>query len=350
MNLTSTHYAFTTAYLRGKEARGVVSDHIDGMLQRSVTTQDALDVIKDTDIGEYLLETTSGGIKDIDDIDECLWGHLGNCIERLRRFEIPSDMMHMLDAYIRKYDVLNIKTALRMVLMDKTSSFVPLGYIHDEGYLEEFSNVKSMDEISEILEKCNLDDYTNIIKEIKEKDKRSTFESEHNLDFFYYREMSTALQNMSDGSVLTKALGIMIDLVNLQGVFRSVIGEKTLSIGDYVLGGGHVFTDNVIKELLSLKMTEIIARLDNSEYYQMAQEISKGFAKDGSITIIDKIMEKHKIRLLRELLSPRTMSPCNLLWYLVLKELEIRNMRLIFKALIDGIPLTEVRDYTVAAQ
>jgi vacuolar-type H+-ATPase subunit C/Vma6 len=34
-------------------------------------------------------------------------------------------------------------------------------------------------------------------------------------------------------------------------------------------------------------------------------------------------------------------------WYLILKEVEIRNLRLILKAIVDGIPVQEIKDFLV---
>lgn len=347
MNLVSTRYAFTSAYLKGEEARGIISDHLDGLLQRSKTIQDALEIIRDTDIGEYLLESVPGDLNTFDDIDESLWRYLGECVNRLLRFKLPSDMIEMLDVYMKKYDILNINIALRGVLMEKTAPMVPVGTIHDQGYLEELSNAKSLDEIADVLIKVSLSDYASIVKDIKEKDSRSTFEAEFKLDSLYYDTMLGALRKMDDGSVLTKALGIMIDLSNIQVIFRAALGEKSSAIGEFVLEGGHMLPGYTIKELLPLQISEITGRLEHTEYLQIAQEVYKTYEKEGGVTVVDRVVEKYKFRLLSDLLSPRALSPCNLFWYLFLKELEIRNVRLIFKTLLDGIPSSEIRDYLV---
>ena len=347
MNLISTRYAFTSAYLKGEEARGIISDHLDGLLQRPKTIQDALEIIRDTDIGEYLLESTPAGLNTFDDTDESLWLYLGECVNRLLRFKLPSDMIEMLDVYMKKYDILNIKIALRGFLMEKTAPMVPVGAIYDQGYLEELSNAKSLDEITDVLIKVNLSDYASIVKDIKEKDSRSTFEGEFRLDSLYYDTVLGSLKKMNDGSVLTKALGIMIDLSNIQVIFRAALGEKSYAIGEFVLEGGHMLPGYTIKELLSLKISEITGRLEHTEYIQIAQEVYKTFEKEGAVTVVDRVVEKHKFRILSDLLSPRALSPCNLLWYLFLKELEIRNVRLIFKSLLDGIPSSEIRNYLV---
>lgn len=350
MNQINTRYAFTSAYLKGEEARSISAEHIDGMFQRSMSLQDILDSIRETDIGAYLLEFTSGGgTKTFDGMDEFLWEYFRGCLERLKRFEIPRDMVRMLDSYIKKYDIANIKTSLRKVLADKTAEMSPLGTLYSEEYLEALSNAKSIEEISEVLESCKLDDYSAIIKDIREKEARSTFEGEFRLESLYYTTLRSSLKDMSDGGVLAKSLGIMIDLANLQVVFRSALGKGNPGMGDFILDGGHMLSANTIKELLSLTMAEIIGRLEATEYHQMARDISRGYEKEQTIAVVDKIMENYRFRLLRDLLSPRALSPCNLFWYLIIKESEIRNVRIILKSLEDGIQLSDVRDYLVIA-
>jgi len=136
-------------------------------------------------------------------------------------------------------------------------------------------------------------------------------------------------------------------LSNIQVIFRAALGEKSSAIGEFVLEGGHMLPGHTIKELLSLKISEITGRLEHTEYYFVAQEVSKIYEKEGAVTVVDRVVEKYKFRFLSDLLSPRALSPCNLLWYLFLKELEIRNIRLIFKTLSDGMPSSEIRDYLV---
>jgi len=41
------------------------------------------------------------------------------------------------------------------------------------------------------------------------------------------------------------------------------------------------------------------------------------------------------------------MSPLMVVWYLILEENEIRNLRLIIKAMFDNISVEEIRNYLV---
>ena len=64
-------YAYMSAYLKGEEPKVVTSEDIR-KLSRASNIQDALAIIRETDVGSYLEEMS---IKTFDDLDECLWGY-----------------------------------------------------------------------------------------------------------------------------------------------------------------------------------------------------------------------------------------------------------------------------------
>ena len=334
-----------SAYLKGEESRTVSPEHIGDVLQRSVTMKDALEIIADTDIGEYLLDQP---IKTFDDADEYLWSYLDECLTRLERFNTPPEMLRIARLYVEKYDVLNIRIALRVILKKEPSSLVPIGKIHSAGHLHEMSALREKDDLSSILAACNLGGYIQAIENVSEKDAQSVSGGEVALQNLYHQKMLGAFRGMDDEHLLEKAFKIGIDTTNLQTVFRVSLGGNHTA-GASVLNGGRMFSESTVQELLTLKMSEITGRLENTGYHMMAQEVSKGYEKGGQITAIDKITEKHKFRMLRDILSPRILSTSNMIWYLLLKEWEIRNLRLIFKMLADGIPPAEIRDLVITA-
>jgi vacuolar-type H+-ATPase subunit C/Vma6 len=305
--------------------------------------QEALEVIRNTELGDYLAKKRTKTFKEI---DHCLWRYLGDCMKRLKQLNPPLDILLLADQYLRKYDVLNIKIALRRIFTKKTASMVPLGLMDHFGLLEELSIAKSIDEIAHVLLKCDLGDYAFSLRNIQAGDGGSRLQVEMDLDRLYHGSMVASMKRMDDGRLLTQAWGVMIDLTNLDAVFRSTIGEKDLS-AEFVIEGGHMLSVGAIKELLLLKLSEIVRRLEHTEYAPCAQEIYKNYEARGNITIVEETIEKHKFRLLGEILSPRILSPTNLLWHLILKEMEIRNVRLILKALADGMPASETKNYLV---
>ncbi len=344
MKLINAAYSFAYAYLKGEESRCITAEHVEGLIQRTSSIRETLEVIKDTDLGEYLWDQP---INRVSDIDSILWEYLRECGERLKKFRLPEDMSLLLDLYLRKFDLLNVKLALRRVISKESLSPAPIGSIYEMGNLDELMLAETIRDVNEVLIKSDLVDYIEIINEIKDVDRRSLIEGETRIDNHYYNQLQQAMAKMIDGGILNMAVTTLIDTTNLALLFRSALKERSESLGDFFLLGGQVFSEPMLRELSTMKPLEIVSRLEETDYDLLAQDMVKLYEKTGMIDAVDRVMEKHKLSLLQDLLSPRALSPCNLFWYFIVKELEIRNLRLVLKATSDGVAPSETREYLV---
>jgi vacuolar-type H+-ATPase subunit C/Vma6 len=338
-------YAFISACLKGEEAKTVTLEHIDRMMA-APNLQDALAIIRETGIGSYLEELP---VKTFDDLDECLWRYLAQRINYVESFKfLPKDVLKVSKAYTVKWDVSNIKAALQGVATGKKAPMIPIGTIHSSGLLDELSNAENVDDIAQLLVKCKLGDYAPALEQYKtDKNTKSKFTAEAKLDGEYYRNMLNMARKIKDGFVLANAFGLVIDLTNLQITSRAIIEGIGLDAADLIIAGGYRITDKTLKELLTLKIADIPARLDDTQYQDIANEVSANYDKTKTIAAVDEIIDKHKFRMLKEMLSPRVLSPLVMAWYLVLKEVEIRNLRLILKTIVDGGSVQEIKNYLV---
>ena len=103
-----------------------------------------------------------------------------------------------------------------------------------------------------------------------------------------------------------------------------------------------MISDKLLKDLLTSKLADIPRKLEGGSYQDVAREILSSYDKTSSITAVGEVIDKYKFRLVKDILSPRVLSPSVMAWYLILKEVEIRNLRLILKAIIDGVSLEEI--------
>jgi len=170
---------------------------------------------------------------------------------------------------------------------------------------------------------------------------------EARLDGQYHKNMLNMTKDIKDGRLFSKAFSIIIDLTNLQIICRAIIEGIGPEAAEFTIAGGYMIPSEAVEELLPLKLSDIPGRLEHTQYRDVAEEVSKDYDRTKSITVVEQVIEKHKFSLLKELLSPRVLSPLVIAWYLILKEIEIRNLRLILKAMIDNLPLEEIRDYLV---
>ncbi|MDD5082528.1 MAG: V-type ATPase subunit [Dehalococcoidales bacterium] len=344
--MSASDYAFMTAYLKGEEI-GLLTTDLVNRLSRTGSVADVLDAIRNTDIGVYLGDAP---LKTFDDIDEYLWRHLADCLERIKWFKrVPAGMLRLLDAYTSKYDVFNIKVALQGILTGKRLRGIPIGAIQNRGLLGELFEAKDVASMVELLDfKCKLGEYAAILAEheIDGKVKLGLLTGAR-LDSQYYRELMEVARTTADGSILTRALAILIDLTNLQIVSRAVIGGLGIDTTEAIIPGGYLISERGAGELSGVKLSDLPEKLGITLYRDVVTELAGSYGSGKSRAVVDEIIDKYKFIMTRELLSPRILSPLVLVWYLLLKETEVRNLRLILKAAFDGMSLDRVRDSLV---
>ncbi|MGQ9545839.1 MAG: V-type ATPase subunit, partial [Dehalococcoidia bacterium] len=196
-------YAFISACLKGEEPRVVTPEHIDKMVTAS-NLQDALTIVRDTDIGSYLEGLT---IKTFDSLDEYLWSYLGQRIQYVEAFKfLPKDVVKLSRAYIVRYDVLNIKAALQSIASGKKARMIPVGVIYNSGLLDTLSSAEHTDDIIPLLTRCKLGDYVPALEHYRgDKAAKSRLVAEAKLDGQYYSSMLQMARKIKDGFVLSQA-------------------------------------------------------------------------------------------------------------------------------------------------
>jgi vacuolar-type H+-ATPase subunit C/Vma6 len=345
--LSDPRYSFISAYLKGEEAKLVTNEHL-GKLVKSPEIDDIMIAIESTDIGDFLSEFT---FTSFDEIDGTLTRYLGHCITRIQSFRfIPDDVVTVLKAYTRRYDVLNIKAALQQLTTGSRFRIIPIGTIHDNALLDNLLMVENTEGIIEILDTCGLTEYSTIIKEFKaDESKKSRTDIESQLDAAYYRNLFATVRKIQDGFMLTKALGTIVDITNLHVITRAILsGAGTEALGN-VISEGYLLPAGTAKELLPLKLNDLPGKIDYTSYRDIIDNVVTNYGKNQSLMTVTETIDKYRLELLRGTLSSRIMSPLMVLWYMVLKETEIRNLRLIFKAVFDEIPIEDIKEYLVYA-
>lgn len=338
-------YAFISAFLKGEEPKTVTAEHIDKMAGAS-NLQDALAVIRETDIGSYLEESP---VKTFDDLDEYLWRYLAGRISYVESFHfLPQDVLEVSKAFIVKYDVSNIKAVLQTLSGGEKPARIPVGIIHNNDSLDKLFGAENIDDIIQVLITCKLADYVPALEQYRtDKSAKSGLIVEARLDGEYYKNLLNMTRRIKDGTALAQAFGLVIDLANLQIASRAIIRGMGHDAAEFVIAGGYRITDRTIRELLSLKIADIPSKLEDSHYQQIALEVATNYDKNKNITTVDEIIDRHKFEMLRGILSPRALSPLVMAWYLVLKEIEIRNLRLVLKTVVDGASVQEIKNYLV---
>jgi len=343
--LLNPKYAFISAYLKSLEPKLVTSEQVTQMA-KTAHVPEALAVISNSDVGRYLEDKA---IATFDEMDQQLWGYFAHCLQQVAAFQfLPRDVLKISRSYIAKYDVVNIKVALQGLATGRSAGMIPLGVIHDCHQLETLSRAQSIEDIHQLLVFCQLENYAAVLAEHKGNGSpQARLITETRLDSEYFKDLMNMTRRVKDGAVLAKAFGLTIDLTNLEIVSRAIINNIGVEVADYTIMGGYLLSAEAIREMLTVKLSALADRLTTTPYADIATEIATSYDRSGTITAVNDVIDKHRYQMLRHILAPRVLSPLVMAWYLVLKEIEIRNLRLVIKALLNNIPLDEIKDYLV---
>ncbi len=337
-------YPFMTSYLKSEESKLVTPAHVDRLL-RAPSVPEAVAALRDTDIGSYL---DSVLITNFAEADRALWFYLEDCLKRIARFnETPRAMQKLIDTYMEKYDVLNMKAAIEGVASGKKPSLIPLGTMYRYGWLADLAGVQDLETIKGVLIRCNFKNYAAIVDTYPvEGDTRQRLEMETALDREYYADLLKAARRVSDRSDLIKAIGTIMDMRNLKMILRGAARNSANEAIAYSIGGGYLISAKDVTDLALTKLEDMPAKVPYA-YQKLVQEVVTSYGKTHNITAVGDIVDRYEFTVLREMLSPKIMSPVMIVWYLILKETEVRNLRIVLRALFDNIPLEEIKDYLV---
>ena len=346
MNLVSNRLAFLVSVLKAREARAVGHAVLEEILSRASSVAEALELLKNTDLGGFL---ASRGADGFEQVDRLLWEYLGEYFREICTLRPHPPAVRIVDRYLEKYDTANIIGALRSTLGRGAAPLVPVGTLSGRGLLESLSRAQAPPEIADLVTRAGMTEYALPIRAMRDADPGSLRQVERRLEGRYLSRLGEALAGTDAGRILPAAHGMLKDRLVLGGLIRGAISDTVAHAapeGDY--SGGYLLTPGLIRELAAMNASEIARRLDDSPYRVLGRDLARQLEQQRNHEI-DRVLDHHLLERLRDLLSARPLSVAAVLWHLVFKENELRSVRIVLKSVQDGLPPAEAREYLAEA-
>ncbi len=258
-------------------------------------------------------------------------------INKLRRIS-PKKINIILDAYLRRMDIHNIKTIVRgkFTGMNENSIkevLLPLGEI-DSVTLDRFLKKEKISDILldiDFLDKKLLE----TILENFEKTK-NIFEIENFLDKEYYKYIFSFSKRIKlQGKKFREFLQSEIMVGNLQILLRLKKAKlKDEEILKYVIFTGRRKIDDLLKNLVSLPINQIIdgaEKIDKLLYNELERFKLSKETNDINLIELELAMKRYQLRKTLMFQNKYPLSVDLVFGYLLGKEMEIRNLALIVK-------------------
>jgi vacuolar-type H+-ATPase subunit C/Vma6 len=331
------------ALLKAEEVSVVGKNHIERFAAAS-DEADAQAALGDTHLGAYLESAGYGGSRQRDDV---LWRYLASRIASLEGLHfLPPDARSFSRAYVLKYDVANVKAVLQGLALEREPALLPIGVIAARRQLDELAAAETIGEVVEVLMRTGLALFAPVIRSFHPaagpKARRAI---EAGLEDTYHRHLLHTAHGLVGGVLLAKACGMMIDFANLSIFFRALLLNSGRAAGDAFVGGGYLLEIGSLQEALMHEIRDAPRRLDHHLYLETAMEVVDAWEKSGSVASVDQVIERHRFAALRSLLAPQVAPAAVMAWFLIVKEIELRNVSLLFKSIGAGATLDDVRKH-----
>jgi|GEM_PF-2308886 len=252
---------------------------------------------------------------------------------------------------LSKWDIQNIKTLLAAKEMavdteEIKDKLIPFGKLPEDIFLR-LLDAENIDEIETALKPTIYYEPINEAMSLY-KERKTLLPLEASLDKYYYErwlETVSEISNKDDGKVLNNLIKTKIDLLNLKIILRARSdGLEFKDIKEYIFASGNQLYEWKLNELMATeKIVDFIEGLDGTDYYDVLKETLPEYDKTGSISALESALDEYSMELgvILAKIRPTTIGP--MIRFLSQKEIENKNLKLIYQAKLEGFSPKVIR-------
>ena len=259
--------------------------------------------------------------------------NLAKTVNKILKISIKNEVKELVELYVRKWVINNIKTVLRAKINGVDSEEMRSGIIPvfptTYEYCERLYQGDNMYIVNNIIKLTEVKKAV-IYKQLEEKE---LVRLENLLDKNYYSGIVLFSQKLAlkKNHPLLRFFRYTVDLLNIKNSIRfKKAGMKENEIEDFIIKGGN---EDIVKKIIKAKdMEDVINILKTTEYKHLAKKefLEKLIEFRNEM---DRFVLKHALRMLHE--DILSVSP--IFGYLISKETEARNIKLIVHSKTMGV-------------
>ncbi len=272
-------------------------------------------------------------------IDHALKNHLGKIFDKLRRISDTSIQI-LFDQYLKRYDLWNLKLLIR-AKANKEREIRDLIFPGGTLKKEMINQLIELGSVEEILTKSKIVDIKSLQESIsKYKTTGNLMHIENMLDYLYLVESIEFSKKIPEqGRLFKEFFRYEADIHNLKLILKKIIYKLDKSdIEKYLVSGGRNLKRKLIKNLLNAKeINEVKVELTENIF-------SRVFSMGDNLMLYEVELERILLEKSILLFHQHPLSVDVILGYMFAKEIEVRNIRAIFKSKVLDIDEKYVKE------
>ena len=338
-------YPYTYARVSAMKAALLKKSSYDKLLKMSLS--EATSFLESTEYKKEIDELAVN-YKGVELIELAINKNLSNTYIKLRRISNPS-LRVLLDTYLRRKDIANIKTVLRGKYTSSGEKEITAMLQPYELSQEFLKSLLKKQDIAEILKEIKSISPA-IWKQAHEKfmETNMLVEIENALDQHYFKQVTDISSKLpTRGTLFKKFLQEEIEIINMLNIIRfkrERMDKKDIQRYVFTSGKG---PDTRLKRLINAGNEETAAALESTAYGTIAKRGITEYKEKGTLIYLETDLYRHLLKKALMLVRQMPLVADAILGYLFAKEIEARNLKLIVKAKQLGLAQEFIEDHII---
>jgi V/A-type H+-transporting ATPase subunit C len=312
-------------------------------ISRIVESKD-LSGFKDTlnNLKEYNIEGENAF-----EVQQSLDNNLIQTIKMMKK-DSPKEMDNFYDAYLEKLDLFFVKNILKNKLEDIPDEEIKL----DEAILDSTKEIVLKIKDSE---KKNIPD---ILKKYGFEKEIIDIISQEKVDFF-------TLDNEINKQIISKFKKVkvpykceegkqifikrMIDVINIKNLLRAKQLDYDIETSKKLfLGEGEEIASWKFKEMSEVdQVSQVISALEGTSYYNILKDNIENYNQEGSVQVLENSLDELFLKIIRDISTKYFVSIGPTIRFLISKEYEIQNLKVVAKGVDEGLSSDFIRKFVI---
>ena len=273
--------------------------------------------------------------------------HFIQTVEMMRK-DSSKKMGDFFDLYIEKFDIFLIKSIIKKMLNDEKIDQKTIDNVINQNTKKLLFRIidSKKEEIPSILKNYG---YKEEIFKIISAEKVDFFELDRVFDKNFINKFKELKVPRKCEKAKQKFVGYLIDATNIKNILRAKqIGYNKEICSSLFLGEGQELAEWRFKQMCeSNSVSEVVSVLGGTSYYNILKDFLDHYNKEKSAQILENAMDIQFLKLVKELSVENYITIGPTLRFIVSKEFEIKNLKIIVKGLSENLQSDLIKKFVI---
>lgn len=346
----TTPYVYCSAKISAWEARSVPESRLLEFADAAKVTN-VLAGLDDTDYGPYLKDIPRLEKIDVIAIERSFKMSLSERYRDLLAM-VPREGKGVIAKLIQRIDLWNLKALLtaihnKLPKEERMKDLIPSPTLPTHR-LELLASAETLEEFLKYLEGTEYFEVAS--KALQAYEKLGLIALTSALDKHYYSSLwAEALKVRHQRQILKTVIGYEIDAVNIKLILRlKKEGVAPDEIDKFVIRPSHELSEETLRSMiLAENVSASVEAISHTRYGPILAEAMPLLESTGSLLAMEKSLDEGLLRICKWMSIVKLLSLAPVLFYIYMKEAEVKNLRTIIRLKADGVEPERIKELLV---